>query len=73
MNRRMIFYTLGKMLEIEGILMILPLLTGIIYQETTAIFYLISAIICFCIGFLISYKRPKKRNIEVILSSRQFK
>ncbi|MCD7839588.1 MAG: TrkH family potassium uptake protein [Erysipelotrichaceae bacterium] len=63
MNRRMILYTLGKMLEIEGILMVLPLLTGIIYHESTAIYYLITALICTGIGFLISHKQPKKKNI----------
>lgn len=59
MNRRMIVYTLGKMLKIEGYLMLLPFLTGLIYHESQAIYFLIVGIIISLVGFAISYKKPK--------------
>jgi len=63
MNRRMIFYTLGKMMQIEGILMLLPFVTGIIYRESTAFVYLLTATFVSLIGFIMSYKKPKKKTI----------
>lgn len=63
MNRRMILYTLGHMLKIEGLLMLLPFMTGLIYRETAAFYYLaVGACICF-VGFLMSYHKPKKKTI----------
>ena len=33
MNRKMIAYSLGRMLILEGLLLVLPVITGIIYKE----------------------------------------
>ena len=63
MNRRVIVYTLGKMLKIEGLLMLLPFFTGLIYHESVAIYYLaVGAFICL-LGTLMSYKQPKNKKI----------
>lgn len=63
MNKKMIRYTLGKMIQIEGILMLLPALTGLIYKETTGFAYLIIGIIIFILGYFLGKNRPKKDNI----------
>ncbi len=59
MNKKMIVFTLGRMLKIEGILLILPLLTALIYKENHAIHYLLTSVLCLAIGFIITYKKPK--------------
>lgn len=63
MNRRMIFYTLGKMLMIEGLLMLLPCLTGMIYHEKEGLAYLIIAILLCFIGKLMSLHKPQNKII----------
>lgn len=63
MNRRMIVYTLSKMISMEGILLLLPAITGFIYQESAAFVYLIMAIALFALGSLASYKKPKQQRI----------
>lgn len=63
MNRRMIFYTLGKMLMIEGLLMLLPCLTGMIYHEKESLAYLIIAILLCFIGKLMSLHKPQNKII----------
>lgn len=59
MNRKMIIYTLGKMIEIEGLLLLLPMLTGLLYHEKIALLYLAIACVVFFLGFIISRKKPK--------------
>lgn len=63
MNRRMIFYTLGKMLQIEGLLMLLPFITGIIYQEKTAFYYLTVGLIVILLGYVMCLKKPRNKVI----------
>lgn len=63
MNKKMIFYTLGKMLKMEGYLLLLPFLTGIIYQESVAIYYLMVAMVVWLLGLLMSYHKPKNHTI----------
>lgn len=63
MNKKMIRYTLGKMIQIEGILMLLPALTGLIYKETTGFAYLIIGISIFVLGYFLGKNKPKKDNI----------
>ena len=54
MNKKMIIYTLGQMLKIEGFLMFLPLLVGLIYHEQEAIYYFIVGLITLVLGIVIS-------------------
>ncbi|WP_239386161.1 hypothetical protein [Massilimicrobiota sp. An80] len=63
MNRRMIFYTLGKMLMIEGLLMLLPCLIGMIYHEKESLAYLMIAILLCFIGKLMSLHKPQNKII----------
>lgn len=54
MNRKMIFHMIGRILEIEATFLLLPCIVSLIYQETAALSFLISAAIAFCIGFLLA-------------------
>lgn len=64
MNKEMIKYTLGKMLLLEGALLGLPLLTGIIYgEQLPALMFAIVAVLTACVGWMLSYKRPQKTKI----------
>ncbi len=63
MNRRVIIYTLGKMIKIEGFLMLLPVITGLIYRENQAYQYFVVAVFAIVLGHLISLKKPRKTKI----------
>ena len=56
-------YILGQVLKFEGIFMLLPFLTGMIYHENEAYSYLIIGIICFVLGCLITLKKVKHPQI----------
>ena len=58
-----ICYILGQVLKFEGIFMLLPFLTGMIYHENEAYSYLIIGIICFVLGCLITLKKVKHPQI----------
>lgn len=61
MNYRMVFNTTGKVLRVEGILMLLPLLVSLIYREwIQVIAFSSTAIVVFIIGFLLAkFLKPK--------------
>ncbi|MFQ6794080.1 MAG: TrkH family potassium uptake protein [Thomasclavelia sp.] len=63
MNRRMIVYAIGKLLMITGLLMFIPVLVSLIYQEKIGIYYGIVGLLIILLGYLVSYKVPKKKNI----------
>ena len=55
MNRRMIFYTVGQIVILEGILFILPLIVSLVYWEETSIFcFSITTIAALVMGFLMT-------------------
>ena len=59
MNTSMIRYTLGHVLRLEGLFLILPLIIALMYQEQSGVYFLIVAIICFLVGLLLSFRKPK--------------
>ena len=59
MNTAIVRYVLGYVLRIESILMLLPIVTALIYQESQGYAYVIVALICFVLGTLLSLKKPK--------------
>ena len=63
MNKKMIVYAIGKLLMITGLLMLIPVIVSLIYQEHEGIYYAIVAAAIIVIGYLISYKVPEKKNI----------
>ena len=64
MNRRMVFYLLGWILNMESVFMALPCVTALIYGETAGIHFLITAVVTAIIGFLLTFKKPKNRTIH---------
>lgn len=58
MNTSVIRYILGNVLKLEAVLMLLPCIVAGCYRETQGFYFLITALICFAIGFLLSIKKP---------------
>lgn len=58
MNSSIIRFILGQVLKIEGILMLLPCLVALIYQESVGFYYLVTALLCMILGFLMTIKKP---------------
>ena len=66
MNIRMLVYILGKVLLIEGILMVLPIVCGCFYGEWPFVIYYIACAAAYMIaGFLISMKKPKNMTVFI--------
>ena len=59
MNLSIIRYILGHVLRIEALLMLLPCLVAVIYQEPQGIVYFGTVIVTFLFGFLLSMRKPK--------------
>lgn len=63
MNLKMIFYTLGFIMRLEGALLFLPLFIAVYFKDDTIIAFLISILMLFVFGYLISYKKPQNEII----------
>lgn len=59
MNRSAIGYILGYVLMVEGVLLMLPVVVALIYQEQEGVWYFATAFACVLIGFLITRRKPK--------------
>ena len=60
MNRRMIFHTVGLILEIEAALMLLPALTSFIYREGESLAFFLSAAAVFAVGLALTlFSKPE--------------
>ncbi|MBQ7117959.1 MAG: TrkH family potassium uptake protein, partial [Clostridia bacterium] len=54
MNRRMVLYVVGKVVMVEGGLMLLPLITALIYGEAVALSIGVSIAVALASGFLLT-------------------
>lgn len=64
MNRKMVFYLLGKVIIIEAALLSLPLICSLCYSEKCISSFLITIAICLALGFLlIVAHKPKDKTI----------
>ncbi len=64
-NRQMLRYILGRILQIEALLMLLPLTLALIYREPyrhIGIFSL-TILICLGLGTALAWRRPEKRSL----------
>lgn len=59
MNSSIIRYVLGYVLKMEGILMLLPCLVAVIYQETEGFYFLAVAVLCGLLGILMTHRKPQ--------------
>ena len=58
MNKSMIRYILGWVLNIEALLMMLPALVAVIYREREVFGFLITIVLCAAVGLLLVHKKP---------------
>lgn len=65
MNIKMLVYILGKVLLIEGALMLLPVICGLMYGEQAFVCYAVPALIYVLLGFFISFKKPKNMTVFI--------
>ena len=59
MNRSIVIYVLGYILKTEGVLMSLPCLVALIYQEKEGFAYLIVGVISILLGQLLTMRKPR--------------
>ena len=59
MNRKMILHILGKMMGVEGLLLLIPAFVGLIYQEKCAVYFVITAAVLAVIFLLTGRKKPE--------------
>ena len=58
MNKKIIIYVLGWILNIEAVFMLPPCVVALIYKETSGIWFLAVAAVCGGIGFLCTRRKP---------------
>ncbi len=63
MNRRLILYILGWVLNCEAVCMLLPLLCAALYHEPVTVVFLECIAICAVIGALLTLKPPKNKTM----------
>lgn len=65
MNYQIIIFIIGWILKIEGTFMLLPILTGIIYKESSLWAFVINGVICMLLGVLMTWKKPKHQHFYI--------
>ena len=63
MNFYMIFNVLGWVCKFEAVFLLFPGLVGLIYNEKTGVAFLLAAIICGLVGFILGFFKPKNKNL----------
>ena len=63
MNKKMIVYILGKMLGVEGAVLLIPALVSLIYGEKSGFSFLIVGAVLGIIFLILGRKRPKNTKI----------
>lgn len=58
MNTKSIRFILGWILNIEALLMLLPVATAVVYREEEGIAYALVMAVCAAVGALMTYKKP---------------
>ena len=59
MNIRMILYFLGWVMNIEAVLMLLPCMTALIYQESCGLWFLAVMAVCGGLGIFLTFRKPQ--------------
>ncbi len=60
MNYAMIFYLLGRVVQVVGAMMAAPFIVSLVYSEKSGWYYLFCGIAMFIVGTLLTIKKPKK-------------
>lgn len=66
MNYSMVCYILGKVLKMEGVVMLLPALVGAFYQEKSGWSFLIVAIGCYLLGTIMNLWKCKDKSFYAL-------
>ena len=61
MNYAIIVYILGWILSFTGVLMVIPGVTAIIYRERSGLAFLVTMLLSFALGMLLTRKKPKNQ------------
>ncbi len=62
MNRRIVFYMLGRILILEAVLLCLPLICAVVYGEKSIFAFIITIAIALVLGLLLSFlNKPKDK------------
>ena len=61
MNYASIFFILGRILQIEAGLLMLPTVVSMAYREKEYLSFFVVALACFAIGTLFTIKKPKNQ------------
>lgn len=59
MNFRMVRYILGWVLRFESLFLCLPLIVSVVYGDHEGLSYLIIAVLCFALSWVLTYKKPE--------------
>lgn len=63
MNYGLVRYVLGYALKFEAAFLLFPCLVAMLYQENAGWAYVITAILCWGVGTLLSWKKPRSKSI----------
>lgn len=63
MNIKMVIYLLGKMLRMEGLILLIPMAVSLLYREEGFLYFAAVAFVLYIIGMLIGRKVPEKADI----------
>lgn len=63
MNYRVIFYTLGWVLNIEGICFILPLICALCFGEANILLYAGCMLLCLAVGASLTFRAPENKKM----------
>lgn len=63
MNKKMIVFTIGKLFTITGLLMFMPVIVSLIYQEPEGLYYGVLGSLMLVLGLIVSRTAPRKKNI----------
>jgi len=63
MNYRIIFYTLGWVLNFEAVAMLLPIICAAIYHEECMAVFVLCMAVCFLIGIPLTAKKAKNQSL----------
>ena len=59
MNRSIIIYMLGWIMNIEALLLLIPIAAAVVYRESVITCYMAVACVCGLLGFLCTRKKPE--------------
>ena len=63
MNYRVVLFTVGYALRFEAICFLLPLICAFVYNEPLKLMFSVCAVLCFGVGTLLCFKKPKNRTM----------